>query len=306
MKKLIKDVPREQSGIFGISIYANLNAAIFRDDEERTTFMKCLFESANRYEGKIMDFILEDTHIHLLVFAKYLSKMIGYALRNFSRIHNRKHHKAGNLFVSPFQSFPITSDKQLMNQSFYIMYNAVAAGQCTHPKDYKWCSWKYHFREGDMHIDTSFVDSLFKDMNDYEKSYFAYQQVREHCRKSRDANGRYLDVQYVNPAGDPDAELGDGYRRSGLVRNTDDQVLVYLSKILEGKDVYALEPSERERLAERLFRETYASRRQVASALCLSWDHADDIYKMMVISGWNGERALEPIVDVGPPRRSKE
>ena len=238
-----------------------------------------------------MDYIFEDTHVHLLVFAQYLSKMIGYALRSFSRYHNKKHQKAGNLFVSPFESFKIDGDKQLINQSFYIMYNSVAAGQCSHPKDFKWCSWSEHFNDSGRRIDTSIVDALFMNMDDYEKSYFSYQQVREHCRKSVDVDGRYKDSHYNNVFGNPDVGLGNGYHRNGLVKNTDEQVLQYLSKILEGRDVYGLDSTEKDKYAVRLLKETFASRRQVASALCFPWDHADEIYKEMFRTGWDGKRS---------------
>ena len=286
MRKKVIIVRRTQSGFFGVTIESNYQTAIFRDESEKVKFMEYLFASAKKYGGFIVDYVLEDTHIHLLVYTNQLSKMIGYALKVFSQWYNKRHQRGGKIFVSPFESFEIHNDKQLIEYSYYIMYNTIAAGQCTNPRDYKDCSWRYHFRDGNKEINTSPVDSLFKNFEEYERGFMQYCFVRDHYAKKRGENGRWKDAFSNNPAGDPPADLGNGYHKSGLIRNTDSQVLCYLSEILEGRDVYSLSSKEADAFAKRLYKETYASCRQVATALAMPQDHARYLFRELLKEGW--------------------
>ncbi|MCI2081984.1 MAG: hypothetical protein LKK19_00090 [Bacteroidales bacterium] len=272
---------RPQEGFFGITISSNYQTAIFRAEEERREFLEILFEYAGRYDGKVTDFAELDTHIHIGVYAKTLSKMMGTIIRVFSMKYNARHQKGGRIFRSPFSSFTISSDKQMLDYTYYIMYNPIAAGICSHPKDYRWCSWNYHFRNTNRLIDTTMVDSMFLDMKAFEKGFWQYCDLRSRCRKERGEDNRWKNVSIDNPAGDPPTELGTGYRKGCNIGNTDEQILIYLSKILNEKEVYALTAAEADQYAFRLFRETYATIRQVSTALAMTRDHAHYLYKKL-------------------------
>jgi|GEM_PF-908202 hypothetical protein len=304
-EKKQKIYPRPQKGTFAVTITSNYQTAVFWNDEDRILLLEDFIKYGKKYGLIMHDFILEDTHSHFLLTCDALSPMMASVLRMFSRHYNNRHEKGGNIFQSPFYSYEIITDKQKMEASFYVMYNCLYAGQVNHPKDYKWCSWKYHFNKDKSKIDTGIVDVLFNDLADYEKGFWNYCELKQHCRKIRDSDNRMKDYKGNQKTGEEPPSLGKPYSSNrGTIRNTDEQVIMYLAEMLSCRDRSELSRKEVDEFAIRLFRETGASIRQVHTALGIHFDHSEYIYKKLKKTGWS--RWNTPDENIEGQQHSKE
>jgi putative transposase len=118
--------------------------AIFRDDDDRLSFLGVLGAVVRRHEWSCLAFCLMTTHYHLLIrtptadLAAGMQRLNG----NFAQGFNRKHGETGHLFERRYHSIPIERDGHLVELCRYIALNPVRAGLCSRAEGWRWSSYR--------------------------------------------------------------------------------------------------------------------------------------------------------------------
>jgi len=116
---------------------------IFRENSNYLYFLRKYEEYISGVADTLAYSLLRD-HFHALVFVKHnvfvkrsdqqgdikldFSKQLGHFLNGYAQAYNRKYHRAGSLFESPFRRKIIKEDLYLGSVMFYIHANAQHHG----------------------------------------------------------------------------------------------------------------------------------------------------------------------------------
>ena len=117
--------------------------SIFRENSNYHYFLRKYEEYVSGVADTLAYSLLRD-HFHALVFVKHnvivkrsdqqgeikldFSKQLGHFLNGYAQAFNKKYHRAGSLFESPFRRKLITEDLYLGSVMFYIHANAQHHG----------------------------------------------------------------------------------------------------------------------------------------------------------------------------------
>jgi putative transposase len=116
---------------------------IFRDDDDRLLFLKLLAEEVTRCNWILQDYSLMGNHYHLAIGTPEctLSKGMHRLLTRYAQRFNRRHGRRGHLFQERFKNVLVEEESHATVLTRYIALNAVRAGLCTRPEDWRWSSY---------------------------------------------------------------------------------------------------------------------------------------------------------------------
>lgn len=126
-------------------VRGNNRGDLFRDDNDRTVFLRYLSHAAQTTDSHIHAFALMTNHVHLLATGNApgrLSRLIQSVGRRYCQYANRAHERTGTLFEGRFRSSAVDSDRYLFTCMRYIELNPVRAGIVVDPADYPWSSFR--------------------------------------------------------------------------------------------------------------------------------------------------------------------
>ena len=251
--KIRKSSKRQRIQVGNIHAFfrGNSRNTVFYDDVERIVFLKKLKSYSNKYESKIIEFVLMDNHVHIQLITSCLSELFSNFLRDYSKWYNSKKGLSDKLFKSPFSSACKYSDEWILNSNLYILNNPLKAGICNHPSEYKWSSYNFHHNRSNplssmIDVDTEFVDSIFKTKGELDNAIINFQPDIGEIKK------RGRDKWTITP---------------------DSIINKHLSMTLNGRSIFTLNKAETERIIISLRKETGASYRQIASILHESYEY---------------------------------
>ena len=129
---------------------------IFRDDRDRSFFLKWLGSVAEKFGWSVHVFTLMSNHFHLMIETPEgnLSKGMQQLLTNYAQMFNRtsdgnalsrskkRRKRRGSLFEGRFKSQLVEKDSYLVELARYIVLNPVRAGMVARPEDYRWSSYR--------------------------------------------------------------------------------------------------------------------------------------------------------------------
>jgi putative transposase len=122
---------------------------IFRDDDDRLTYLNRLAECRARYGFRVVAFCLMDNHVHLAIErgpGRLSSVML--ALHScYAQRFNLRHRRVGHLFQGRYKAFLVQNERYLFSLIRYIHLNPVAAGIVPQPEAYRWSSDRF-YRDG--------------------------------------------------------------------------------------------------------------------------------------------------------------
>jgi putative transposase len=137
---------------------------LVRDDHDRRVLLDRLESVVERFEWRCLGYSVMDTHLHLVVCTP--TPNLGAGMKDLTGWYaygfNKRHQRFGHLFAGRYWSRRILTEAHLLRSVTYAALNPVAAGLCSHPSLFPWCS--YARSVGDT--DSGFVDTLWLRMLD--------------------------------------------------------------------------------------------------------------------------------------------
>jgi putative transposase len=115
---------------------------LFRDDLDRTVFLRELARVTAKVEWTVCLFCLMDTHYHLLLVVEDLVLPRGMHGLNFryATHYNGRHRSKGHVFGTRYGARRLRTDSELLTAYRYIANNPVTALLCDNAEAWRWSS----------------------------------------------------------------------------------------------------------------------------------------------------------------------
>ena len=153
--------PRDTTaGIFHVFTHCVWAApALFRDDLDRTVFLRELARVTRRYGWTCIEFCLMGTHYHLLLEVGDQALPVGMQSLNFRYAigFNQRHAMRGHVQFERYGAKRITDESHLLTTFAYIANNPVEARLCDSSAEWPWSSYGGSVGLAESH---SFVDPM--------------------------------------------------------------------------------------------------------------------------------------------------
>ncbi len=119
-------------------------SSVFRDDADRTHWMRLLGLVAGQGRWDVHAFCLMSNHYHLLVETPEggLSAGLHDLNSRFAQWFNRRHKRRGHLFEGRFHGILVQKEAYLLELSRYIVLNPVRAGLVAGAAEWRWSSYR--------------------------------------------------------------------------------------------------------------------------------------------------------------------
>ena len=131
-------------GLFHATARGAGKIAVFRDDDDRLSFLGLLAYVVHRYGWDCHAFCLMPNHYHLVIETARENMSNGF--QRLNGIHaqgfNAKHKRWGHLFGERFWCGALEED-DLERTCLYVMDNPVRAGLCERSSDWPWSACRY-------------------------------------------------------------------------------------------------------------------------------------------------------------------
>jgi len=118
-----------EGALYHVLSRGNEQRDIYRDSEDRLSFMDSLGEMTERFEIDIFAYVLMNNHYHILLRTNRanLSKSMQWFGATYTRRFNNRHKRSGHLFQGRFKNIIVQNDAYLMQLSCYIHRNPLRA-----------------------------------------------------------------------------------------------------------------------------------------------------------------------------------
>jgi REP-associated tyrosine transposase len=113
---------------------------LFRDDDDRSTFVGLLTRSADAHRWTCHAYCLMGTHYHLVL--ETASDALSAGLQRLNWLYamrfNTKYELFGAVFANRFSARVIESEEYLYEACSYVLLNPVKAGLCDRSDEWPW------------------------------------------------------------------------------------------------------------------------------------------------------------------------
>ena len=120
----------------------NEQRLLFRDDVDRTRYLKLLAGVVGRFEWRCLAYCLMPNHMHLLVETPHpnLGAGMQYVHGHYGRWFADRRGQPGHVFQGRYGAKRVRDDRQLWAAAAYIAANPVEARLCAEPAAWRWGS----------------------------------------------------------------------------------------------------------------------------------------------------------------------
>ncbi|MBM4278922.1 MAG: addiction module toxin RelE [Deltaproteobacteria bacterium] len=129
--------------VYHITSRGNEKKPIFKDDQDRQTFLSTLEKVNQRYHWLCHAYCLMDNHFHLLIETPEGNLSLGMRQLNgvYTQRFNKRHGRVGHLFQGRYKAILIQKDSHLLESCRYVVLNPVRASLVEGPRQWKWSSY---------------------------------------------------------------------------------------------------------------------------------------------------------------------
>jgi len=130
--------------VYHITNRGNDKKAVFKDDQDRETFLKILTFVNKRYHWLCHAYCLMDNHYHLMIETPDANLSLGMRQLNgvYTQARNKRYNKTGHLFQGRYKAIVIQKDTHLLKVCRYVVLNPVRAKMVEKPEAWKWSSYR--------------------------------------------------------------------------------------------------------------------------------------------------------------------
>ena len=133
-----------EGAVYHVTARGNERHAIVRDDRDREAWRRTVADMVRHYHVVCHAWVLMDNHYHLVV--ETPTPNLSRALRHLNGVYtqrfNRGHGRVGHLFQGRFKAILIEKETHLLELCRYVVLNPVRAGAVTHPRLWRWSSYR--------------------------------------------------------------------------------------------------------------------------------------------------------------------
>jgi putative transposase len=141
MPRALRDV---EPGLFHVYVHSVWAAdALFRDAEDRMTFLRELARVTSRVGWTCVGYCLMTTHYHLVldVGEDVLPKGMHSLSFRYASSFNARHAMKGHVHGRRYGARRLMSETDLLDAFKYVARNPVEAMLCEHPEQWVWSSY---------------------------------------------------------------------------------------------------------------------------------------------------------------------
>jgi len=116
-------------GYYHVFARGNERRALYRDTNDRTTFLELLGTTLEGYAWELLSYVLMTNHYHLLIQTNEpnLSAGMHYLNAVYAQRFNRRHRRVGHLYQGRYKARLVQDDERLLATIRYIVRNPVRA-----------------------------------------------------------------------------------------------------------------------------------------------------------------------------------
>ena len=122
-------------------------ADVFFDAGDPQEYLLALAHGLERGEAQVHGYVLMRNHVHLLATPLVpggVARLMQSVGRRYVRRVNLRLGRTGSLWEGRFKSFPVDTDRYLLNCLAYIELNPIRAGIVDRPENFPWSSVHHH------------------------------------------------------------------------------------------------------------------------------------------------------------------
>lgn len=165
-------------GIYHVAGHGSDDRVLFRDDEDRRTFLDHLATTFAELGLGIVSFVQMTNHHHLLVHTPDCRIAQGlHALHGgYARKHNRRHGRTAHLFRAHPLARRIEDNDDLLWTARYIARNPLRAAMVLGPFDWPWSSANAHagLARALLILDEHPLRGAYEEATDWRRRYHEY------------------------------------------------------------------------------------------------------------------------------------
>jgi REP element-mobilizing transposase RayT len=130
--------------LYHVTSRGNARKPIFKDDEDRKTFLEILHNTNIRYNWVCHAYCLMNNHYHLIIETPDGNLSRGMRQLNgvYTQAFNRRHKRVGHIFQGRYKAILVQKESHLLEVSRYVVLNPVRAKTVTHPDQWQWSSYR--------------------------------------------------------------------------------------------------------------------------------------------------------------------
>ena len=129
--------------VYHVTSRGNDRKDIFKDDQDRESFLHTLHRVNERYNWICHAYCLMGNHYHVLIETPEGNLSIGMQQLNglYTQGFNKRHRRTGHLFQGRYKAVLIQKETHLLEVCRYVVLNPVRAGIVAGPEDWIWSSY---------------------------------------------------------------------------------------------------------------------------------------------------------------------
>lgn len=175
-----------EGALYHVFSRGNERRDIYRDSEDRLSFMDSLGEMSVRFDINIFAYVMMNNHYHILLRTNRanLSKGMQWLGATYTRRFNNRHKRSGHLFQGRFKNIIVQNDAYLMQLSCYIHRNPLRAKMVQRLVDYKWSSYPA-YAYGKSHPKWLNLDIILSQFNSKDRHGYYRKKVQRYAKEEK-------------------------------------------------------------------------------------------------------------------------
>ncbi|MGH3083595.1 MAG: transposase [Gaiellaceae bacterium] len=131
------------NGVYHVTANATHGNQIFRDDADRSRWLRLLATVVDRFFWECFAYCLLSTHYHLVfrIEEPTLARGMQYLNARYAESFNRRHGRQGHAFRARYYSILVETERHAMEVCRYVALNPVRAGLCVSAEAWPWSSF---------------------------------------------------------------------------------------------------------------------------------------------------------------------
>ena len=130
--------------LYHVTSRGNGRKPIFRDDQDRLSFLEVLHKVNQRYHWLCHAYCLMSNHYHLIIETPEGNLSRGMRQLNgvYTMYFNRRHRTVGHVFQGRYKAILVEKESYLLEVCRYVVLNPVRAGLVERPEGWSWSSYR--------------------------------------------------------------------------------------------------------------------------------------------------------------------